>query len=232
MNKRIALAAVCSALSLCTLTTGFTLKNTTVRPPEADHGVIVSQPTKMAALDPAATKGYELVTKISKLAKSEDYIKLMSASPEINDIIKKIADGSYTTPVSVYRADISDENINALLDAELSSDITDIVRPSLVNSLPIYLISTEGSSELAAASIVTASETYVDSAITNPVMFVYNYDGDYSVIVTEVPGTDGAVTATAYFVKNSVFKGTTKDDVADTFKEKENVILSFMEVRY
>ena len=80
--------------------------------------------------------------------------------------------------------------------------------------------------------IVTASETYVDSAITNPVMFVYNYDGDYSVIVTEVPGTDGAVTATAYFVKNSVFKGTTKDDVADTFKKKENVILSFMEVRY
>ena len=88
MNKRIALAAVCSALSLCTLTTGFTLKNTTVRPPETDHGVIVSQPTKMAALDPAATKGYELVTKISKLAKSEDYIKLMSASPEINDIKK------------------------------------------------------------------------------------------------------------------------------------------------
>ena len=63
-------------------------------------------------------------------------------------------------------------------------------------------------------------------------MFVYNYDGDYSVIVTEVPGTDSAVTATAYFVKNSVFKGTTKDDITNTFKEKENVILSFMEVRY
>ena len=232
MNKRIALAAVCSALSLCTLTTGFTLNNTTVRPPEADHGVIVSQPTKTAALDPAATKGYELVTKLSKLAKSEDYIKLMSSSPEINDVVDKISAGSYTTPVSVYRADISDENLNSLLDAELSSDITDIVRPSLVNSLPIYLISTEGSSELAASSIVTASEVYVDSSITNPVMFVYNYDGDYSIIVTEVPGKDGAVTATARFVKNSVFKGTTRDDVADTFKEKENVSLSFTEVRY
>ena len=96
MNKRIALAAVCSALSLCTLTTGFTLKNTTVRPPETDHGVIVSQPTKMAALDPAATvvmcsaMGQEAMVMDSIKSGAKDFIVKPFKPERILSTIKKI----------------------------------------------------------------------------------------------------------------------------------------------
>lgn len=234
--KKILLVSLCSALSLSVLSTGYTLNNKTKQEPARDHGIIISQPISPVELDTYASNGLALINKIDLLAETKSYVNSLSVSEELNTIISAIGEASYNTPKVIYKSVIPEEAASKALSYSETSDVSTEVRKIIENkyiaSIPSQINASSGSSMLAATSIVSLSESSLEEDITEPIVYVYIYDNDYSAIVTVIPGKDGSVSSSAGFVKTELLKDISSANELSAFFEGSLSIkgLSFREV--
>ena len=226
--KKILLVSLCSALSLSVLSTGYTLNNKTKQEPARDHGIIISQPISPIELDTYASNGLALINKMDLLAETKSYVNSLSVSEELNTIISAIGEANYNTPKVIYKSVIPEEAASKALSYSETSDVSTEVRKIIENKY----IASSGSSILAATSIVSLSESSLEEDITEPIVYVYIYDNDYSAIVTVIPGKDGAVSSSAGFVKTEWLKDISSANELSAFFEGSLSIkgLSFREV--
>ncbi|MEA4972870.1 MAG: hypothetical protein VB119_06765 [Candidatus Metalachnospira sp.] len=234
--KKILLVSICSALFLSVFSTGFTLNNITEPEKTGDHAVIVSNPTPVVQHDTYASTGLDLIKKMDTLAESKNYVSIMSSSDNLNVIISAIGKASYDTPKAIYKSVIPKGSVSKAFSkpsaADLSSDITNIVENKFIISIPNQINAENGTSELAAAALLSLDESFSAEDITEPEIYVYLYDNDYSAIVTLIPGMDGAVSATSRFVKTKQFENiSSADDLSSLFDGSLSIEgLSFKEV--
>lgn len=234
--KRFLIVPLCSALALSVLSTGFTLNKTQNENIDQDHAVIISQPSPIVKQDSYATVGLSLIEKMDKLAESEKYISLLSASENLNKLITKIGNANYSDPKAIYKSLIPE---GAIIDdivsddtSVSSSDNSLIVEKKLIISLPNQINAASGSLELAASALLSADDSILDASVTEPEIYLYLYDGDYSAFVTLIPGSDGTVSTTARFIKTEQLNNISSAEDLTKFFEDSLLLkgLDFKEV--
>lgn len=160
-------------------------------------------------------KGLELTVEMDYLAESSQFIDLMSSSPSILDAIGNMSAGDYSSPLAVYRIDIPEEAVFSALSLVSEKDFAPDLLPKGIKkailkrcslSAASMLNGIEGAEHLAATSVINASRSFLYDGLGSPCLFIYEYGGDFSSIVSFVPEEDGVVSAASYFIKTSSIK--------------------------
>lgn len=151
-----------------------------------------------------ASKGLELTQSMGELAASEAYARAMSASTELAEVIAAMGAGSYSAPKAAYSVSLpKDAALELIFQGEesgLSDSLAAWVEAKAYTAIPTQLAARAGTAALAAASCVAYGESFVSKALQAPALHLYQYEGDYCAMVSFVPGQDGAVNGSAWFV--------------------------------
>lgn len=166
-------------------------------------------------------QGLEVVSLMSEMTQSEEYIDLFIGNSDLNSVIQNISTGDYTTPKAVYAISVTDENLAALaelfgvenISEELESYLTDRIFATLMTQIN----SRSGVENLAAASACTAQKTFVNESADKNVIYLYTYDEAVPVAVTFIVGEDSSVSASGVFVMYDEFACGSADEIESFF---------------
>ncbi len=173
-----------------------------------------SQPEPEAA--PAKTlyqQGEELAAWLVEMAGNRDYLSLYTGDEEVLGVLARAVEGKdYTSPKAVYSVTVPGDAAGKLLGLMgmegadgLPDRLQQRVREKMIQALPTQVNAMAGTETLAAASICTASKTFVNDQVTEGVIYLYAYENGAPVAVTFLPGEDGAVAATGTFLLGDSF---------------------------
>lgn len=162
-------------------------------------------------------KGLSCVVTLSEEL-DEEYIGYFSSYGGLTDLVKEFAKQDYSEPKSVYELTYSDGGLKQFLTfviGESAKEIPDAVRDRMggFSYLANIVNARKGSDYLAASSILTAEELFVNEAVTKDSAYIYFYEDAYPVMVSFHAGEDGAVHA----VGNYIFSDEMKAQGADIF---------------
>ena len=156
-------------------------------------------------------RGLALIEKIDSMAESEEYMGMVSGSPEVMEIIKEIGAGDYGTPRSVWKVTLSEEAVDQLLEFygapadRIPQELAAELRQRLLETIPTMLSSGGGASALAAASVATSSDYFIDPDLSENVQYFYLYEGKYGAAVTFCVHDEHIVSAQGRFIVNEQF---------------------------
>jgi len=145
-------------------------------------------------------RGLEIVSLLSDMASSREYISLLTGGEEINRILAEAAEGDFSSPKTVYKVTAGEDFFSALegeLDSldSLPDTLRENVRTRLFTSVVTQINAMAGADTLAASSICTAGKTFVSSELTENVIYIYIYENAVPAAVSFSMGEGGAVSA-------------------------------------
>ncbi len=166
-------------------------------------------------------QGLEVVSLMSEMTRSEEYIDLFIGNSDLNSVIQNISTGDYTVPKAVYAISVTDESLAALeglygvgnVSGELESYLTDKIFTTLMTQIN----SRSGVQNLAAASACAAQKTFVNENVDKNVIYLYTYENAVPAAVTFVVGEDSAVSASGVFVLYDEFPCGSVDEIKSFF---------------
>lgn len=142
-----------------------------------------------------AAKGLELISRMSRLASSRQYLSLATSSQPILDEAAVIAAADYTSPKEIFVID------GASFKPDTADFIACHMKDRAIRSTAAMINGLNGPQTLSAAAMLQADDAFVCRGLDHTVIYLYAYDAVYSAVVSYKPCADGTVLATASFVK-------------------------------
>lgn len=142
-----------------------------------------------------AAKGLELISRMSRLASSRQYLSLATSSQPILDEAAVIAAADYASPREIFVID------GACFKPDTTDFIASHIKDKAIRSTAAMINGLNGPQTLSAAAMLQADDAFVCRGLDHTVIYLYAYDAVYSAVVSYKPCADGTVLATASFVK-------------------------------
>lgn len=179
--------------------------------------------------------GLEVADVIAEMARSEDYLAMYGAIPEVAALAADAGQGDFTKPKAVYRITIPASAVLTLLGEEegldlkqLSPALGQIVQAKLQSAFITQINAQAGQAAIAAASVCTAQKLFVSKELTENTIYLYTYENAVPVAVAFTGGADGAVSASGMLVLNENF---TQDAVQALAQYEETLGIQVEEVK-
>ena len=167
--------------------------------------------------------GLSVISLMAEAASTEEYVGAYTGNPEIMEIIQNVGGGDYTTPKAVYSLSVSDEVLLSMLGLENPNGISVELKDNLLNrsfgSLITQINGYAGVNNLAASSVLTLGKSFVDSTLTEDVIYIYTFENAFPVAVTFSVGENGAVSADGNFIMYEEFTCGSIAEVQEFFSE-------------
>ena len=154
-------------------------------------------------------EGVKLTCELDELAGSREYIKMMTASEAVNQIVARMAEGEYEQPDHVYVIQMPDDIL--LKTLEITEDQIDVSKPvadKLKNTIngsvfANMLNAGYGSDMIAAGAIMNWGESYIQPEGWNGnFVLIFEYGGEFSSVVSFNRTGDQVISASSLFIKN------------------------------
>lgn len=142
-----------------------------------------------------AAKGLELISRMSRLASSRQYLSLATSSQPILDEAAVIAAADYTSPKEIFVID------GASFKPDTADFIACHMKDRAIRSTAAMINGLNGPQTLSAAAMLQADDAFVCRGLDHTVIYLYAYDAAYSAMVSYKPCADGTVLAAASFVR-------------------------------
>ena len=148
--------------------------------------------------------GLDVVSMLSEMTRSENFIGIYTANSEIKDIILALGENSYEQPDEVYAITVPEDTLTGM--AELSNlegaseELKSYLMQRVISSLMSQINAMSGVENLAASSVCTVGKSFVSENATENVIYIYTYEGTAPVAVTFTLGEDHSVSATGTFI--------------------------------
>ena len=150
-------------------------------------------------------RGMGVIERMDHMAESDAYVSLFTVEGTINDKIKSMGEGDYSSPKAVYKITVTNAELDRYLqgdaDLNLSEELQKELRRKVIASIPTYINALNGAETLAASSIITTGDSFLSDESAYQIYF-YLYDGEYSAAVSFAPNDEGIVNATGVFIVN------------------------------
>ncbi len=161
-------------------------------------GCQAAQPQRKSLVE----RGLEMTAAMAELAGSEMYRAAITSADGPRSVIATMAAGDYSAPKAVYAVSMSEDVLRSLLgiEGELSETLSAYLVGKAYTAISNIITSHRGAETIAASASVIYSESFVFEGLEKPTLYLYQYEGDYFVTVSFLPGEDGAVSAQAAFV--------------------------------
>ena len=167
--------------------------------------------------------GLEVVSMLSEMTRSENFIGIYTANSEIKDIILALGDHSYEIPDAVYAITVPEDTLMGMAELsnlegaseELKSYLMQRVMASLMSQINAMI----GVENLAASSVCTVGKTFVSENATENMIKFYVYEGTAPVAVTFTLGEDHTVSATGTFIFYKGFTCGSAEEIQGVFSD-------------
>ena len=174
-------------------------------------------------------QGLGVISLMAEAASTEQYVGAYTGNPEIMEIIQNVGAGDYTTPKAVYSLSISDEILLSMLGLGNPNSISEELKDNLLSrsfgSLITQINGYAGVNKLAASSVLTLGKSFVDSSLTEDVIYIYTFENALPVAVTFSVGDNGAVSASGNFIMYEEFTCGSVAEVQEFFGEFGAVVM-------
>lgn len=168
-------------------------------------------------------QGLEVISLMAEAASAEEYVAAYTGNPEIMEIIQNIGNGDYATPTAVYSLSVSDEVLLSMLGLEnpngISAELKDNLLSRAFGSLITQINGYAGVNSLAASSVLTLGKSFVDSSLTEDVIYIYTFENALPVAVSFTVGENGSVSAGGNFIMYEEFTCGSVAEVQEFFSE-------------
>jgi len=150
--------------------------------------------------------GLEVIHMMEELVKSEFYGNAMSGNSEIHAAAQPAAAGSYEECTAIYKITVPDlESLLALEEEGISTqgfseDLMQFLENRNVSALVSQLNALSGAYAIAAASMYTASKTFVSDELTESMIYIYVFEKGVPAAITFLKGEDNTVSAGGQFL--------------------------------
>ena len=167
--------------------------------------------------------GLEVVSMLSEMTRSENFIGIYTANSEIKDIILALGNHPYETPDAVYAITVPEDILMGM--AELSNlegaseELKSYLMQRVMASLMSQINAMSGVENLAASSVCTVGKTFVSENVTENVIYIYVYEGTAPVAVTFTLGEDHTVSATGTFIFYDGFTCRSAEEIHSVFSD-------------
>ncbi len=164
--------------------------------------------------------GIKIISLMTEMADSKDYISAMSVSPELSGAIAQIGGGDYSEPDQVFKVTVPDSISAAAFEAhgEENPDVSDTLRLELdkrfVSSAALRLNSTDGAATVAAVSVLTAGRNFLCEGLDHSMIYLYLFRNGIPIMITFLPGNENIVSASGYFLFSGELDETDEDAVS------------------
>lgn len=155
-------------------------------------------------------RGLTVIKKMDMMAESDSYMDMMGGSPEVLEVVSEMGGEDYSRPEKVWKVTMPQSAMDSLFDANgISMDsVPQELQPDLerrvVEAVPTVLGTQAGVSFLAAMSLVTVTDYFIDQELGENTVYFYIYEGAYSGAVVFSAHEDGIVAATGRFISNEI----------------------------
>ena len=167
--------------------------------------------------------GLDVISMLSEMTRSENFIGIYTANSEIKDIILALGDHSYETPDAVYAITVPEKTLMGMAELSNLGDTSEQMKSYLTQRVMASLMSQinamSGVENLAASSVCTVGKTFVSENATEDVIYIYVYDGTAPVAVTFTLGEDHTVTATGTFIFYDGFTCGSAEEIQTVFSD-------------
>ena len=167
--------------------------------------------------------GLDVISMLSEMTRSENFIGIYTANSEIKDIILALGDHSYETPDAVYAITVPEETLTGMAELSNLGDASEELKTYLTQRVMASLMSQinamSGVENLAASSVCTVGKTFVSENATENVIYIYVYEGTAPVAVTFTLGEDHTVSATGTFIFYEDFGCASAEEIQNTFSD-------------
>lgn len=165
--------------------------------------------------------GLAIAEKMGEMTQSDTYISLYGSSDELNEMIKKAADGEYTEPAAVCRITLNDDVIELVLGElesgydGLSENLKNEIEKRCAGALVSLVNGYSGAAAVAAASVIRADDCFVCEGVKENLIYMYVFEKGFPVLVTFIPGKDDAVYASGSFLMNDKLWDASGEDMRE-----------------
>ena len=169
------------------------------------------------------THGLDVISMLSEMTRSENFIGIYTANSEIKDIILALGDHSYETPDAVYAITVPEETLTGMAElsnlVDASEELKTYLTQRVMASLMSQINAMSGVENLAASSVCTVGKTFVSENATENVIYIYVYEDTAPVAVTFTLGEDHTVSATGTFIFYEDFGCASAEEIQNTFSD-------------
>ena len=165
--------------------------------------------------------GLDVISLLSQMTGSENFIGIYTANSEIKDIILALGGHSYETPDAVYAIIVPEETLMGMAELSdlegVSEELKNYLTQRVIASLMSQINAMSGVENLAASSVCTVGKTFVSENATENVIYIYTYEGTAPVAVTFTLGEDHSVSATGTFILGDGFTCGSAEEIRGIF---------------
>ncbi len=200
MKKTLTLLITLTLL-LTSCTTTAPVENST----DSDNSTAVTSAIPTTTLK---DEGIKIIEELSALASNDNYANLYSTSDELVSIITSIGQTDYSTPTTIYEI-----TGIAKLATQLSGssdampdlgELQPIIEEKMSLSIAGIINGLDGVNTIAATSmLVSSTHGFHYEGLEEITTYIYEYPGDFSVIVTFIPEYNNIVLASGQFISNN-----------------------------
>lgn len=169
------------------------------------------------------THGLDVISMLSEMTRSENFIGIYTANSEIKDIILALGDHSYETPDAVYAITVPEDTLMGMAElgnlGDTSDELKNYLTQRVMASLMSQINAMSGVENLAASSVCTVGKTFVSENATENVIYIYVYEDTAPVAVTFTLGEDHTVSATGTFIFYEDFGCGSAEEIQNTFSD-------------
>lgn len=166
-------------------------------------------------------QGLEVIDLMVEMVNNETYLQTFTASTEILEILAEVAEGDFSDVGDVYAITAGEDFYSGLTELGVMDDLSEVLQKALKSramaSQTLQINSYGGVECLAAASVCTASKSFVDTRVLEDVVYVYIFENAVPVAVSFVVGESGAVSATGNFIIYEDFSGASAEEMREFF---------------
>ena len=167
--------------------------------------------------------GLEVVSMLSEMTRSENFIGIYTANSEIKDIILALGEHPYDTPAAVYAITIPEDVLMGMAELSDLGDASEKLKSYLTQRVMASLMSQinamSGVENLAASSVCTVGKTFVSESATENVIYIYAYEDTAPVAVTFTLGEDHTVSASGTFIFYDGFTCGSVEEIQGVFSD-------------
>lgn len=176
--------------------------------------------------------GLDVISMLSEMTRSENFIGIYTANSEIKDIISELGKHSYDTPDAVFAITVPDETLNGMEElsnlGDASEELKRYLTQRVIASLVSQINAMGGVENLAASSVCTVGKTFVSENAMEHVIYLYCYNGAAPVAVTFTLGENHTVSATGTFLLYDEFTEAAEEEILQMFNDMELKISSII----
>lgn len=172
-------------------------------------------------------QGLDIVELLVEMVNNETYLHVFTADTELLNTLSAVSKGDFSSVQQVYAitagADFYDGlNELGIMD-EMSESLLKSVKSRAMASQMAQVNAYGGANCLAAASICTASKSFVNDSIQEDTVYVYTFENAVPVAVAFTVGDDGAVSASGNFILYDGAENFTAQELKELFGLAVNI---------